>query len=75
MLVLVNYFSIHNKTIKETMLKVRRKETNNTGESLAKKQFHPKSQVGVHVTGKMFQQFEVDSSLPVLNAGRFASAI
>jgi len=40
---------------------------------LAKKQFCSKSQVGVRVN--MFQRFEVDNSLSVLNAGHFASAI
>jgi len=39
----------------------------------AKKQFCSKLQVGVRV--KLFQWFEVDNFLPVLNAGRFASAI
>ena len=40
---------------------------------LANKQFCSKSQVGVCV--KLFQRFEVDNSLPVLNAGRFYCAI
>jgi len=44
----------------------------NKVEILYKKTFCTKSQVGVCI--KLFQRFEVDNSLSVLKAGRFASA-